>query len=180
MANERMTPTEFKAEYRRKGWTGRMLAERWQKSVAWISKIGNDPDREAHWDDAVRGLPDEKLNYGAIFSLPEVEAWFNMNSGDQHLREDDMSDFVALLEDFNKAVFTEARLVERVSIELLHYFGLADGYSWLAVKDQIDRAAMKAGVGSGHIALQWIKAAQDQRLSAAIDQYRTLVITEKR
>lgn len=55
---ERMTPEEFKAEYRRKGWTGRDLAERWHKSVTWISKIGSDPERDLHWDDAVRGLPD--------------------------------------------------------------------------------------------------------------------------
>lgn len=60
MANERMTPEEFKAEYRRKGWTGRSLALRWEKSVAWISKVGNDPARDPLWDDAVRGLPNLK------------------------------------------------------------------------------------------------------------------------
>lgn len=54
---DRMTPEQFKSEYRRKGWTGLALAERWSLSPAWISKLGNDPDREAHWDDAVRGLP---------------------------------------------------------------------------------------------------------------------------
>lgn len=178
MASQRMTPAEFKAEYRRKGWTGRMLAERWQKSVAWISKIGNDSDREPHWDDAVRGLPNEKLNYSSIFSLPEVEAWFNMDAEEQPRRSEDMNDFVALLEAFTKGTNTEVQLVERVSIELLHYFGLADSYGWLAIKDQIDRAAAKAGIGAGHIALQWIKAAQDRRLSATIDQHRTLVISE--
>eukprot|EP01132_Coremiostelium_polycephalum_P013969 gene13969-16988_t len=48
-----MTPEQFKSEYRRKGWTGLALAERWSLSPAWISKLGNDPDREAHWDDAI-------------------------------------------------------------------------------------------------------------------------------
>lgn len=178
--NTRMSPDEFKAEYRRKGWTGRMLSERWEKSVAWISKIGNDPEREPHWDDAVRGLPDEKLNYSSIFLLPEVEAWFNMDAEDQLSRNDEMNDFIALMDAFNKSTETEVKLVERVSIELLHYFRLVEAYSWLAVKDQIDRAASKSGVASGHIALQWIKAAQDKRLTAAIDQHRNLVITETR
>jgi hypothetical protein len=52
-----MTPDEFKAEYRRRGWTGKALAKRWDKSAVWISLIGNDPQRDPHWDDAVRGLP---------------------------------------------------------------------------------------------------------------------------
>lgn len=56
----RMTPDQFKAEFRRKGWTGRALAEHWRKSETWISKIASDPDREPHWDDAVKGLDDLK------------------------------------------------------------------------------------------------------------------------
>ncbi|MDN4882411.1 hypothetical protein, partial [Escherichia coli] len=56
----RMTPAEFKAAYKSKGWTGRLLAERWSYSVAWISKVGNDPERDQIWDDAVRGLPSVK------------------------------------------------------------------------------------------------------------------------
>jgi len=55
-----MTPAEFKAAYKSKGWTGRLLAERWSYSVAWISKVGNDPERDQIWDDAVRGLPSVK------------------------------------------------------------------------------------------------------------------------
>lgn len=180
MANERMTPVEFKAEYRRKGWTGRMLAERWQKSVAWISKIGNDPEREPHWDDAVRGLPDDKLKYSSIFSLPEVEAWFNIDAEDEPHRYEEMNDLLALMGAFNKATEAEGQLVERASIELLHYFRLADRYGWLAVKDQLERAAAKDGIATGHIALQWIKAAQDQRLNASIDQNGNLLITEAR
>lgn len=56
MLIQKMAPAEFKAEYRRKGWTGRALAQHWNKSEAWISRIGNDPDRELHWDDTVKGL----------------------------------------------------------------------------------------------------------------------------
>jgi hypothetical protein len=52
-----MTPDEFRAEYRGRGWTGKALAKRWKKSAVWISMIGNDPERDPHWDDAVRGLP---------------------------------------------------------------------------------------------------------------------------
>jgi hypothetical protein len=55
-----MTPDEFKAECKRKGWTGKALAVRWSKSEAWISRIGSDPERDFHWDDAVRGLPNNK------------------------------------------------------------------------------------------------------------------------
>lgn len=61
MEDVRMTPAEFKAEYRRRGWTGRSLAVRWGKTPVWISKIVNDPGRDAHWDDAVRGLPVLKI-----------------------------------------------------------------------------------------------------------------------
>lgn len=53
----RLLPEDFKSLYRSKGWTGRMLSDRWGKSVAWISKVGNDAERAPHWDDAVRGLP---------------------------------------------------------------------------------------------------------------------------
>lgn len=53
----KLTPDEFKAESRRKGWSFRALAVRWGKSETWISKIANNPDRDKHWDDAVIGLP---------------------------------------------------------------------------------------------------------------------------
>lgn len=53
----KMTADEFKAETRRRGWTFRALAIRWEKSETWISKIANNPNRDQHWDDAVKGLP---------------------------------------------------------------------------------------------------------------------------
>lgn len=56
-ADNRLPPDEFKAEFKRRGWTGRALAKRWGKSETWVSKIASDPDRGPHWDDAVRGLP---------------------------------------------------------------------------------------------------------------------------
>lgn len=57
----RLLPGEFKAIYRNKGWTGRLLAERWGKSSTWISKVSGDPERGPQWDDAVRGLPVLKI-----------------------------------------------------------------------------------------------------------------------
>ena len=54
---KRLTPDEFKAEFKRRGWTGRALATRWGKSETWISKIAGNPARDQHWDDAVLGLP---------------------------------------------------------------------------------------------------------------------------
>lgn len=53
----RLTPSEFRAEYEQRGWKGLTLAARWGKHPVSLSKIVNDPDRAAHWDDAVKGLP---------------------------------------------------------------------------------------------------------------------------
>lgn len=52
-----MSPDEFKAEVRRRGWTFRALSVRWGKSETWVSRIANNPNREEHWNDAVNGLP---------------------------------------------------------------------------------------------------------------------------
>lgn len=71
MANEQMTPEQFKAVYRRKGWTGRGLADRWAKSGTWISKLGSDPQRDLHWDDAVHGLPELKAGSAKESMPPE-------------------------------------------------------------------------------------------------------------
>jgi len=58
--NRRLTPDEFRAEFKQRGWTGRALAFRWNISEAWISKLASNCEREPHWDDAVRGLPNIK------------------------------------------------------------------------------------------------------------------------
>jgi hypothetical protein len=34
-----LSPVEFKALFRKRGWTGKTLALRWEVSEAWISKI---------------------------------------------------------------------------------------------------------------------------------------------
>jgi hypothetical protein len=52
-----MAPADFKQEVRRRGWTYRALAPRWGITENWLSKLGNDPSRSKHWDDAVMGLP---------------------------------------------------------------------------------------------------------------------------
>lgn len=57
LTSRRMTPDEFKAEIQSKGWTYRALAERWDVTENWVSKLARNPERSQHWDDAVRGLP---------------------------------------------------------------------------------------------------------------------------
>ncbi len=53
----RLTPNEFRAELKRKGWTYVELGERWGMSANWLAKVGGREDRPRYWDDAVRGLP---------------------------------------------------------------------------------------------------------------------------
>lgn len=56
--NFRLSPSEWKALVRAKGWTYKELAERWDgKTPEYISMIGRDPNRPKHYDDAVIGLP---------------------------------------------------------------------------------------------------------------------------
>lgn len=57
---EQYSATWFKAEMKRKGWSRTDLAQRWEKSEAWISKITNNPLRDQHWNDALIGLPEKK------------------------------------------------------------------------------------------------------------------------
>jgi hypothetical protein len=56
-STQRISPAEFKKEVARRGWTYRALAERWEVSENYISKLARNPERSPHWDDAVRGLP---------------------------------------------------------------------------------------------------------------------------
>lgn len=53
-----MTVEEAKAELARKGWTNRALAEWWNCSEEYVSKIVNNEARRRWFDDALRGLPD--------------------------------------------------------------------------------------------------------------------------
>lgn len=57
LKGSRMSPDEFRAEVKRRGWTYRALAIRWDVSETWVSRTARTPDRPQHWDDAVRGLP---------------------------------------------------------------------------------------------------------------------------
>lgn len=53
-----MTPEEFEAEYKKKGWNQTMLAERWGFSDARrVRQIKADPTKNPYYVDAVRGLP---------------------------------------------------------------------------------------------------------------------------
>jgi plasmid maintenance system antidote protein VapI len=56
-SKQRITPEEFKSEVLRRGWTYRALAERWEVTENYVSKLARNPERSLHWDDAVRGLP---------------------------------------------------------------------------------------------------------------------------
>lgn len=58
VTDQRLSPEEFKAEYRNRGWNGLTLAERWGRGPVWMSRVGSRPDRDAFLDDAVMGLPD--------------------------------------------------------------------------------------------------------------------------
>lgn len=56
--DSRLTPAEFKEEYRRRGWNGLTLAARWGRGPVWMSRVGSKADRDLFLDDAVMGLPD--------------------------------------------------------------------------------------------------------------------------
>lgn len=48
---------EAKAELASKGWTNRALAEWWDCTEEYVSKIVNNVKRRRWFDDAIRGLP---------------------------------------------------------------------------------------------------------------------------
>jgi hypothetical protein len=53
-----LSPAEYKALIKNKGWTICAIAKYWEKTPEWMSKIAANPERGLHWDDALRGLPD--------------------------------------------------------------------------------------------------------------------------
>lgn len=57
-AEERLSVQAFRALVKEKGWQFKTLALRWQISATWMSRLVNNPQRGAQWDDACRGLPD--------------------------------------------------------------------------------------------------------------------------
>lgn len=60
----RMTPNEFRAEVKRKGWSFVKLGEHWGMSANWLIKVAGRVDRPRYWDDAVRGLPERVPSNG--------------------------------------------------------------------------------------------------------------------
>lgn len=53
----RLTPAQFKALAKYKGWTYRLMAERWGIQPESLSAIARNPDRPARYDDMLHGLP---------------------------------------------------------------------------------------------------------------------------
>lgn len=56
----RLTPEQFKALAKWKGWTFREISERWGITTVWMSKLCSNPDRAPHYDDALIGLPNKR------------------------------------------------------------------------------------------------------------------------
>ncbi|WP_432262862.1 hypothetical protein [Cupriavidus sp. TMH.W2] len=54
------TREQFRALVRWKGYTYRELAERWGVSPDYIGELARKAGRAAHWDDALRGLPNKR------------------------------------------------------------------------------------------------------------------------
>ncbi|MBA1280305.1 hypothetical protein [Stutzerimonas stutzeri] len=52
-----LSPDEVKEDIKRKGWKVSSIAQWWDVSTVYVSRIINDPNRKRHWDDALRGLP---------------------------------------------------------------------------------------------------------------------------
>src|SRR3990167_8730159 len=80
LTSDRPSPSEFRAEVHRRGWSFREIAERWSVSetylnrvcrseqrppkcedaihaLPYIKRLAYRPDRAVHWDEALRGLP---------------------------------------------------------------------------------------------------------------------------
>lgn len=53
----RLTPAQFKAQIRLRGWQMADAAARWAIQPATLSRVAADPERETRWDDLVRALP---------------------------------------------------------------------------------------------------------------------------
>jgi hypothetical protein len=53
----RLTPADFKALIRQRGWQMADAAARWAIQPETLSRVAADPERETRWDDLVRALP---------------------------------------------------------------------------------------------------------------------------
>ncbi len=71
----RLTPEQFKALAKYKGWKFKMLAERWGLTPEWVSNISRDPNRDLRFDDALHGLPNlNKLSRELKWRSRQVDA----------------------------------------------------------------------------------------------------------
>lgn len=57
----RLSPEAFRAVAHEKGWTWVALAARWGLTAVWVSALARNPERPAHYDDALLGLPNRKF-----------------------------------------------------------------------------------------------------------------------
>jgi len=74
-AHARLTPDQFKALAKYKGWKFKALAERWGVTPEWISTISRDPQRDVRYDDALLGLPNlRRLSRDLKIRSRQVEA----------------------------------------------------------------------------------------------------------
>lgn len=71
----RLTPEQFKALAKYKGWKYTMLAERWDITPVWVSNMARDPNRPARYDDMLLGLPNlKKLSRDLASRQRQVDA----------------------------------------------------------------------------------------------------------
>jgi len=76
MAYAKMTPEQFKGLIASKGWTQEEVAALFGKSRIWLNTISADPDRSAHYDFAVMGLPAKRTFARDLRLLRDrIEAW---------------------------------------------------------------------------------------------------------
>lgn len=85
-----------------------------------------------------------------------------------------------LLRSFVQGADTETSVVDGVARELWRHFQLGEGYSWLAVKAQIEEAEAQRypGRSKGEVAQLWLQAAQEGRLVLRHDPTRGIIIRE--
>ena len=57
----KLSPTQFRAIVKLKGWNYKKLADWWGVTPTWIGAIAKDPERSPHFDDAIMGLPYRRL-----------------------------------------------------------------------------------------------------------------------
>lgn len=58
--SKRMDSVAIKKLIASKGWTLKEIAQRWNRSEGWMSKVINDLERPRYWDDAFNGLISKK------------------------------------------------------------------------------------------------------------------------